>query len=96
MAKGREGSDVIMLLPLNLPCYIGEIETWSFYAYTHTHTHTYAWRTRNKRVFGRLTFFGFSASKRRVLLLGGREADSEGGSEGLREVVREGGYYCYR
>ena len=37
------------------------------------------------------TFFGFSAGKRRVLLLGGREAVSEGGSKGLREVVREGG-----
>ncbi len=37
------------------------------------------------------TFFGFSAGKRRVLLLGGREAINEGGIEGLREVVREGG-----
>ena len=37
------------------------------------------------------TFFGFSAGKQRVLLLGGREAVSEGGSEGLREAVREGG-----
>ena len=42
------------------------------------------------------TFFGLSAGKRRVLLLGGREAVSEGGNKGLREVVREGGYYCYR
>ncbi len=36
------------------------------------------------------TFFSFSASKRRVLLLVGREEVSEGGSEGLREDVREG------
>ena len=38
-----------------------------------------------------LTFFGFSAGKRRVLLLRGREEVSEGGTERLREVVREGG-----
>ena len=44
------------------------------------------------------TFFGLSAGKRRVLLLGGKKAVSGGGSEGLREDVREGGggYYCYR
>ncbi len=29
------------------------------------------------------TFFSFSAGKRRMLLLGGREAFNEGGSEGL-------------
>ncbi len=37
------------------------------------------------------TLFGFSAGKRRVLLLGRREAVGEGGNEGLREVVREAG-----
>jgi hypothetical protein len=37
------------------------------------------------------TFFGLSAGKRRVLLLGGREAISEGGKEGPRDDVREGG-----
>ena len=32
-----------------------------------------------------------SAGKQRLLLLGGREAASEGGSKGLNERVREGG-----
>jgi hypothetical protein len=37
------------------------------------------------------TFFSFSASKRRVLLLGGRKAVSDRDSEGLREATREWG-----
>ncbi len=36
-------------------------------------------------------FGGFSACLRRLLLLGGREAADEGGSEGLRKAMREWG-----
>ena len=34
-------------------------------------------------------FGGFSADKRRLLLLGGREAADDGGNKGLREAMRE-------
>ncbi len=34
-------------------------------------------------------FGGLSAGKRRLLLLGGREAANEKGTEGMREVMRE-------
>ncbi len=34
-------------------------------------------------------FGGFSAGKRRLLLLGGREVANESGDEGLREAMRE-------
>ena len=34
---------------------------------------------------------GISAGKRRLLLRGGRETTSEGGSDGMREEVRKGG-----
>ena len=34
---------------------------------------------------------GFSAGTRRLLLRGGRETTSEGGSDGMREAVRKGG-----
>ena len=34
---------------------------------------------------------GFSASKRRLLLRGGRETAKEGGSDGMREAVENGG-----
>ena len=36
-----------------------------------------------------LKFGGFSAGKRRLLLLGGREAANERGTEGLREAMPE-------
>ena len=34
---------------------------------------------------------GFSAGKRRMLLRGGRQTTSEGGSDGMREAVRKRG-----
>ena len=48
-----------------------------------------------ERFIGRARF-SFSAGKLCVLLIGGKEAINEGGSEGLREDMNEGGYYCYR
>jgi hypothetical protein len=40
---------------------------------------------------------GFSASKRRLLLRGGRETTSEGGKQwNARGSKKRGEYYCYR
>ena len=42
-----------------------------------------------RRKSGGPVFGGFSAGKRRLLLLGGREVANESGAEGLRDAMRE-------